>query len=83
MSYTSLNTEIITVTAKDSHTRIKPLAFASGHGRNITDNRYTRTDTYLRLVSVGELPFPVHVAIAVTTNLYSGNRVDSETKTVT
>ena len=35
-------TEILPV--KDSHTRIKPLPLASGHGRYI-HNRYTRTGT--------------------------------------
>jgi hypothetical protein len=37
-------TEIIPV--KDSHTRIKPLALASGHGRYMLHNRYTRTGTF-------------------------------------
>jgi hypothetical protein len=46
-------TEIIPV--KDSHTRIKPLALASGHGRYIT---VTPERT---LVSVGELP--LHIAV--------------------
>ena len=45
-------TEIIPV--KDPHTRIKPLALASGHGRyiNVTPER--------TLVSVGE--WPLHIA---------------------
>ena len=46
-------TEIIPV--KDSHTRIKPLALASGHGRYIT---VTPERT---LVSVGE--WPLHIAV--------------------
>ena len=46
-------TEIIPV--KDSHTRIKPLALASGHGRYIT---VTPEQT---LVSVRELP--LHMAV--------------------
>jgi hypothetical protein len=32
---------------KDSHTRIKPLALTSGHGRYM-HNRYTRTETCVR-----------------------------------
>ena len=46
-------TEIMPV--KDSHTRIKPLALASGHGRYIT---VTPERT---LVSVGE--WPLHIAV--------------------
>jgi hypothetical protein len=46
-------TEIIPV--KDSHTRIKPLALASGHGRYIT---VTPERT---LVSVGA--WPLHIAV--------------------
>jgi hypothetical protein len=45
-------TEIIPV--KDSHTRIKPLALANGHGRHIT------ATPELALVSVGE--WPLHIA---------------------
>jgi hypothetical protein len=43
-------TEIIPV--KDSHTRIKPLALASGHGRYIT----VTPERMLVFVSVGEWP---------------------------
>jgi hypothetical protein len=46
-------TEIMPV--KDSHTRIKPLALASGQGRYITGT-HERT-----LVSVGE--WPLHIAV--------------------
>jgi hypothetical protein len=46
-------TEIIPV--KDSHTRIKPLALASGHGRYIT------VTTERTIVSVGE--WPLHIAV--------------------
>jgi hypothetical protein len=46
-------TEIIPV--KDSHTRIKPLALASGHGRYIT---FTPERT---LLSVGE--WPLHIGL--------------------
>jgi hypothetical protein len=43
-----------TVPVKDSNTRIKPLALASGHGRYIT------VTTERTLVSVGE--WPLHIA---------------------
>jgi hypothetical protein len=46
-------TEIIPV--KDSHTRIKPLALASGHGR------YINVTPELTILSVGE--WPLHIAV--------------------
>ena len=46
-------TEIIPV--KHSHTRIKPLALANGHGRYIT------VTPERALVSVGE--WPLHIAV--------------------
>jgi hypothetical protein len=42
---------------KDSHTRIKPLALASGHGRYIT----VTPERKRKLVSVGEWPLNITV----------------------
>ena len=42
-----------------SHTRIKPLALASGHGRHIT----ITVTPERALVSVGEWPLPLHIAV--------------------
>jgi hypothetical protein len=50
-------TEIIPVKVKDSHTRIKPLALASGHGRY----RYITVTPERSLVFVGE--WPLHMVV--------------------
>jgi hypothetical protein len=63
---------------KDSHTRIKPLALASGHGR------CTTTVSEWTLVSVGEWPLNIAVIIFLAVSLpkrFRNGRLTSETAT--
>jgi hypothetical protein len=66
------NTAVVPV--KYSHTRIKPLALASGHGRYIT---VTPERT---LLSVGEWPLHIDIAISLPKRFRNG-RFTSETAT--
>jgi hypothetical protein len=59
---------------KDPHTRIKPLAFASGHGRYI--HIYCNCHA---LVSFGE--WPLHIILYITVIDLHCNRFTAETVT--